>query len=146
MTINTTRRGALATVAGGAVALTGTAAAYAYQPPEPLVIDPAEELAAQWWTARNNLAVVHYNKRPRDERERQWRSNVRAAKDVEEQLRHVTPTTMAGAIAVLTIAIDTINPDGIQVLHHHLACDRVVMLDWLRNAHAAMVAHGEVGQ
>ena len=123
MTGETTRRGALATVAGGAVALTGAAAAYAYEPPEP--VDPAKKLAEQWWTARNNLHI-------------RWPRNAIVAKEIEASLRHVVPTTMVGALAVLAIAIETMDLDGPQVLHHHLACDRVVTFDWLRNVHAAI--------
>ena len=139
--IETTRRGAIATVAGGAVALTGVAAAYAYEMPGPL--DPSLAVAAEWVAARDNLSALMENMRRSDERQRRWQENVYRLIDAGQRLGELPPTTLAGAGAVLGIAIHTQEPSGLHILHHNLS-RHMPMLDWLRNAHGAIVKIGAV--
>ena len=132
MTINTTRRGAIATVAGGAVALTGTAAAYAY---EPTLLDPAVAVAAEWVAASDNLLAL-LPKQPSEEKSAFWLENVHKLIDAGQRLGDLRPTTLAGAAAVIEIAARTHDPSGLHILHSNLS-SHMPMLAWLRNAHAA---------
>lgn len=137
MTINTTRRGAIATVAGGAVALTGAAAAYAYKPSERLVIDPVLEIAAEWTKARDNLLELLKDMRRSEARSAAWRANAIALTDASDRLSQIAPTTLAGAAALLAIAVFTLQPDGLVRVHHGFIAE-MPMLDWLRNVHAVI--------
>ena len=134
MTGETTRRGALATVAGGAVVLTGAAAVAVYEP-EPL--DPSLAVAAEWIAARDNLSALMEGMRRSDERHRRWQDNVYRLIDAGQRLSDLPPTTLTGAAAVLGIAIHTLEPSGLHILHRNLS-RHMPMLDWLRNAHAAI--------
>ena len=134
MTINTTRRGAIATVAGGAVALTGTAAAYAY---EPTLLDPAVAVAAEWTSAKDNLLELMDRRISNAEREQGWTANVLALSEAGYRLGEVQATTLAGAAAVLAVAVQSLEPSNLTILHSNLGSHRV-MLAWVRSAKAAI--------
>ena len=138
MTITTTRRGAITTVGAGVVALTGTAAAYAYEPPEPPVIDPALQVAAEWTLAKDNLLELMDRRISNAERERPWNANVLALSEAGYRLGEVQATTLAGAVAVLAVAVQSLEPSNLVILHSNLGSQRT-MLAWLRSAHAAIV-------
>ena len=101
MSIGTTRRGAIATIAGGAVVLTGTSAAYAYSK-EP--VDPALAVAAEWTAARDNLLELMERRISHVEREQVWSANVLALSEAGYRLGKVRATTLAGAAVILLCA------------------------------------------
>ncbi len=135
---NVTRR-ELGQLGGGAVALGGTIALTGYAAAQLPQTDPALEIAAEWTAARDNLLELHNDRTllSRAEQSERWRTNVLATVDAGKRLARVQPTTLAGAMAVLAIAIYSLDPDGMHVLHHNLPAERALMLEWLRGVQGA---------
>ena len=132
---NITRRDALklgggAVALGGTIAFTGSAAA---QTP-----DPALVIAAEWTAARDNLLELHSDSTllSRAERSERWRTNVHATIDAGKRLAQVQPTTLAGATAVLAIAVYSLDPAGMHVLHHNLPAEKALVVEWLEGVYA----------
>lgn len=131
----TTRRGAIATVGAGAVALTGTAAALAFA--ATMENDPALQVAAEWTAARDRLSALLENTCREAEFERLWGADVLVLSEAGYRLGEVQATTLVGAVAVLAVAVKSLEPSNLTILHSNLGSHRV-MLAWLRSAYAAI--------
>ena len=139
MTVVTRRE--LGQLSGGAVALGGTIAFGGYAAAQLPQTDPALEIAAEWTTARDNLRELLKDMRRSEERSRQWRANAIALEDASDRLSQIAPTTLAGAAALLAIAVFTLQPDGLVRVHHGFIADMPV-LEWLQRAHGAIAEIG----
>ena len=122
---------------GGAVALGSTVALAGYAVAQMPAPDPALRIAAEWTAARDNLVELNKDMRESDERLNRWQTNAMALEDAGERLRQMQPTTLAGAAAVLAIAVYSLDPEGLARIHYGFVRGAPT-LEWLRGAHAAL--------
>ena len=124
---------------GGAVAVGSTVALAGYAAAEMPTSDPALRVAAEWTAARDNLVELEKHNRwpPSNDHAERWRTNAMALEDAGERLRHIHPTTLSGAAAVLAISVYSLDPEGLARVHYGFVA-RTPALEWLRGAHAAL--------